>query len=236
LCGEECKPKDSKNPRRWVVVRKCTTVGRGSNITFKQQLRNLCDERQDQWANEVMARVSVVIDLHAVDAQYHVPCYERFRVVPVTCPFIIAPVEDALRSVRSTMAKNATENWTTSELYSMYLAASGTVSRRQLVSTITAYFGDELLMLHIEGCDSVVGFKDSLGQFIKIIKTSKSQGDDDALEKLVMEIRSVVMATPRPGDYNLGAYIHHKIIERIRATLLKLVSSLVSGVTSPRHH
>jgi hypothetical protein len=219
-----------------MMVRKCTTVGRGNNITFKQQLENLCDERQDQSANEVMTRVSGVIDLHAADAQYHVPYYKMFCVVPVTRPSIMAPVEEALRSVLSTMAENATEDWTKSELYSLYLAASGTVSRRQLVSTITAYFGDELLMLHIEGCDSVVGFKDSLGQFIKIIKTSKSQGDDDALEKLVMEIRSVVMATPRPGDYNLGAYIHHKIIERTRATLLKLVSSLVSGVTSPRHH
>jgi len=218
-----------------VEVRQCKTVDRGSAITFKQQLENLCDERQDQWANEVTARLSGVIDLPAADAQYHVHCYNRFRVVPVNHPSIMAPVEEALRSLVSKMAENATETWMTSELYSMYLAASGTVSRRQFVSSVTAHFGDELLVLHIEGCDSVVGFKASLGKFIKIVKISKSKGDDDELEKLVRKIRSEVMATPRPGDYNLSAYARRKVIESTSVTLLKLVSSLVSGgaITKP---
>ena len=44
-------------------------------------------------------------------------------------------------------------------------------------------------MLHIEGCDSVVGFKASLGKVIKIVKISQSMGDDDELEKLVRKIR-----------------------------------------------
>ena len=55
---------------------------------------------------------------------------------------------------------------------------------------VTAHFGDELLVLHIEGCDSVVGFKASLGKVIKIVKISQSMGDDDELEKLVRKIRS----------------------------------------------
>ena len=42
-------------------------------------------------------------------------------------------------------------------------------------------------MLHIEGCDSVVGFKASLGKVIKIVKISQSMGDDDELEKLSEE-------------------------------------------------
>lgn len=41
LCGEECKPKDSKNPHSWVQVRQCTTVDRPGNITFQQQLENM---------------------------------------------------------------------------------------------------------------------------------------------------------------------------------------------------
>ena len=129
LCGNVCKMKDSKNPHRWVDVRPCKTVNRGSAITFKQQLENICDEREDQWGNEVAARLSGVIDLHAADAQYHVPCYNRFRVVSVTRPSITEPLEEALRSVLSMMAENAIGSWTTSELYVMYLAASGTVSR-----------------------------------------------------------------------------------------------------------
>ena len=137
-------------------------MNRGSAITCKQQLENLCDEREDLLGNEVAARLSGVIDLHAGDAQCHVPCYNRFRIAYVTRPSITEPLEEALSSVLSMMAENATESWTTSELYVMYVAASGTGSRRQFVSNVTAHFGDELLVLHIESCDSVVGFKASL--------------------------------------------------------------------------
>ena len=64
-------------------------------------------------------------------------------------------------------------------------AASGTVSRRQFMSSITIYFGDKLLLLHIEGYESVVGFKASHGQFIKIAKKNNSYSEDDELENLV---------------------------------------------------
>ena len=83
-------------------------------------------------------------------------------------------------------------------------------------------------MLHIEGCDSVLGFKASLGQFIKIVKIRQSNGgdDDEGLQKLVMKIRDEVMATPRT---DLSAYVRHRIIESTSATLLALMSSLISG-------
>ena len=77
-----------------------------------------CDEREDLWGNEVTARLSGVIDLHAADAQNHVPSYNRFRIV----------LEEAVMSVLSIMAANESESWTTSELYVMYIAASDTVS------------------------------------------------------------------------------------------------------------
>ena len=125
-----------------------------------------------------------------------------------------------------------TETWTTSELYSTYLAALGTVSRRQFVSSITTYFGDKLLLFHIEGCESVVGFKASLGQFIKIAKKNNSNSDDDELEKLV---RKFVARSGQQLGYNLSDCARHKVIESTSATLLKLVSSLVSGgaITKP---
>jgi len=54
---------------------------------------------------------------------------------------------------------------------------------RLYVSNLTSsYFGDTLIVLHIEGCKSVVRFKDRLGQFIKIAK--KTSNDDDELEKI----------------------------------------------------
>ena len=52
--------------------------------------------------NEVAATLSGVIDLHAADAQYHVPCHNH--------PSITETLEEALRSVLSMMAENATES------------------------------------------------------------------------------------------------------------------------------
>ena len=229
FCGCECKGRDSKNPNRWVRVRQCRTVERVSSLTFKQQMEKLCDERQDQWANEVAARLSGAIDLHAADAQYHVPCYNSFRVVAVTHPPTKEPEEEALRLVISTMAENVTETWTTSEVYSMYNAASGTLSKKQFVSSVTEHFGDELLMFHIEGCESVFGFKANLGKLFKIVKMNKSKNNDDELEKLMRKIRREVIEKPRPEDYNLDAFARHKIIESTSSTLLNLVSCLISG-------
>ena len=82
-------------------------------------MENLCDEREDLWGNEVTSSISGVIDLHAADAQYHVPSYNRFRIISVTRPSITEPLDEALRSVLLIMAENATESWTTSELYVM---------------------------------------------------------------------------------------------------------------------
>ena len=193
-------------------VKQCKTVDRDSAITFKQQLENLCDERQDQWANEVAVRLSGLIDLHAADAQYHVHCYNIFHKVPVTLTPIMVSEEKALSSIISMMAENIT-------------SASGTLSRKQVVSNVMAHFSVKLLMFHIEGCDSVVGFNANLGKFIKIVKINKRKGDNDEIEKPVRNIQSEVMATPRPADYDLNAFTRHKVIESTSATLLKLVSS-----------
>ena len=116
------------------------------------------------------------------------------------------------------------------------LAASVTVSRRQFVSNATAHFGDELLVLQIEGCDSVVGFKASLRKVIKIVKISQGMGDDDELEKLVRQIRKELMAKPRNVVYALSDCVRHKVIESTSATLVRLVSSAYLEVRSLSRH
>ena len=99
------------------------------------------------------------------------------------------------------------QSWT---LYVIYVAASGTVSRQQFVSYVTAHFGDELLVLHMEGCDSVFGFKASLGKVIKIVKISQSMDDDDELETLVrIESTSVTLLRPAASYLEAQSLSHH---------------------------
>ncbi|KAL8589375.1 hypothetical protein ACOMHN_021527 [Nucella lapillus] len=51
ICGDVCVPKDNKHPQRWVPVRQCRTVDRGVGVlTFKEQLDDICEERDDGWS------------------------------------------------------------------------------------------------------------------------------------------------------------------------------------------
>lgn len=127
------------------------------------------------------------------------------------------------------------ETLTTSELSSMYLAASGTVSRRQFISTATTSFGEKMLVLHVEGCKSTVGFYDNFRQFLKIVKISTNQDDDDNTEKLVRKIKKEVMAKCRPQDYNLDDFVHYKVFESTSETLLKFLA-LYQEAQSLNHH
>ena len=120
------------------------------------------------------------------------------------------------------------ETWTASELYCKYLSASGTVSRRQFLSNIKAQFGADLLFLHIEGCESILGFESSFGKYIKVTKKKESYVDDNEIDKIVRRIQNEVMTKPRCEHYQLGDFVQSKLIESTSSTLLALVSALVS--------
>ena len=77
------------------------------------------------------------------------------------------------------MTDNMSETWTASELYSKYLSASGTVSMRQFISNIKAQCGADILFLHIEDCESILGFESSLWKYIKVTQKKESNGDDN---------------------------------------------------------
>ena len=62
LCGNVCKMNDSNNPHRWVQFRQCKTVNRGSAITFKQQLENLCDEITETLEEALRSVLSIVAE------------------------------------------------------------------------------------------------------------------------------------------------------------------------------
>ena len=81
FCGLECNiVKDKKHPHRWRKASLCRTADRGSGKeTFKDAVMDICAQRGDNWANQVLVRVQgAVSDLHAADARYHHDCMARF--------------------------------------------------------------------------------------------------------------------------------------------------------------
>ena len=61
----------------------CRTANRGEDNTFKQGILDVCDQQNDEQAQQVRLRVQgAVSNLHAADAQYHKDCEAIFMSPP----------------------------------------------------------------------------------------------------------------------------------------------------------
>ncbi|KAL8585526.1 hypothetical protein ACOMHN_051411 [Nucella lapillus] len=97
-----------------------------------------------------------------------------------------------------------------------------------MIANVTRYFGEEVLVMHVEGCESILGMRASIGRMVKLVK-SRDDEDGDELTKLVRKIQKEALAAPRPSDYHMSSFEYTKIIESTSPTLLRLISSLVSA-------
>ena len=203
--------------------------------TFKDVILSKCDERQDEWAKVVQLRVNGVVDLPAADALYHVKCYNLFRKVPndlrgnVTCK----PVDDSLATVVSKMNADNLATWTVSELHTVYLANLGKLQKKQMCN-LCDYFGDDLLVIQVEGCSAIVGFRNHVGKMLKLVNKTETPREYDDVDKLVRRVQAEVKDLPLPRNYDLGSFRHDRLVQDTSPALLRLISSLVSrdeGVT-----
>ena len=81
FCGQFCEVVcDPKNPSRWNKAFLCRTAERGTGqVSFKDVLLQVCDQRGDEEANSVRIRVQgSPSDLHASEARYHDTCRKTF--------------------------------------------------------------------------------------------------------------------------------------------------------------
>ena len=67
-----------------------------------------------------------------------------------------------------------------------------------MISNITKHVGTEVITMHIEGCESVLGMRSSVGSMVKLVKTMGGDWDDE-LDKLVRQIQTESMVTPKPA-------------------------------------
>ena len=130
-----------------------------------------------------------------------------------------------MRAIVDNMNENNTSTWKTSDLYELYISASGTLSKKHMICNINKYVGTEVIIMHIEWCESVLG---SVGSMVKLVKTMGGDGDDE-LDKLVRHLQTESLASPRPRDYELHNFQYTKVIESTSPTLLGLIPCLVSG-------
>ena len=122
------------------------------------------------------------------------------------------------------MYAKRTVSHTSGELYDNYCSAGGQLTKNKMLANLCDYFGDNIVVLYIEGCASIVGFRDVVGKTVKMVKYDGV--GDESVETVVCRVKAEVLALPRSNDYDLSQF--EKTVANTSPTLLALVSQLVS--------
>ena len=145
----------------------------------------MCGHRNDLQADDVRLRVQGAdSDLHAVDEQYHLDCYNAFmspRSIQAshnTSKTSTDVVDTAFLQVVEEMEREKGHIWNSVKLLDIYTSFGGDrLSRRHLVDCVTKYF--DLIMLSGNGYASLFVFKGHA--LINILKAVEDT-DDETVE------------------------------------------------------
>ncbi len=224
--------------------------------SFQQAMLEIADQRHDDIAQRLKYRLRNVIDLPAADAQYHKRCYDHFTYVPThsTLSTVSEDVyEDVLSEVMIHMHNDRSRLWNSIELHELYIQFGGDLGRKALLSNLMNCLGNDGVIIRIDGCASVIGFRKTVGNTLKMVKAGDSDRIDDVVEVTVTVVFNpwslYVPVSPHhqfdhfmrqvrtetrdveynSANYDLSIFTKAKTIESTSPTLLKLVAELVSN-------
>ena len=229
FCGQECLPLDPKHPERWDRVVKCMTNERPGATSFKQAILEIADQRNDDVARRLKYHLRNVIDLPAADAQYHKRCYDNFKYVPFHTRLSTVSedvYEDALNKVLIHMHNDKSRLWNSIELHELYVQCGGDLGGKAMLSNLMNCLGNDGVIIRIDGCASVIGFRETVGNMLNMVKTDDSDRVDDVVRQVRAEARDIEYSS---ANYDLSVFTKAKTIESTSPTLLKLVAELVSN-------
>ena len=58
--------------------------------------------------------------------------------------------------------------WTSTELHDKYMSYGGQLTLKQMFTKLVTYLGGDVVVLNIEGCASIVGFREFVGKMLKV--------------------------------------------------------------------
>ena len=122
FCNEKCAPVNTRHPERWDRVRQCHTCERPGMPSFRDTIVEMAKQGNDELGRRVLQNIGEENDLPALDAQYHVRCYNLF--IPVNQNVDVSPdnvVDDAaLKSCIDVMYADQNRLYSHIDLYDIY--------------------------------------------------------------------------------------------------------------------
>ena len=185
--------------------KKSRSVYRVTLLDVQDVVRRVCEERADDWAEEVRARILQVHDLPAADAIYHQSCSSNFRTkkqIPSTFSFeqpstkkqeIGRPQDEAtdkaFSDVISYLQENEEDQLTISDLvvkmqeYVDTDSNEAAYSNRYMKTKIEEYFGDDVIITNMHGKANIVTLRRTASSILHDFHLQQKSNLDPEQEK-----------------------------------------------------
>ena len=233
FCGEECLSIDVRHPDRWDRVRECMTTERFDREhnplpTMKDMLLDVAEQRNDEVARRIKLHLPFVSDLPAAECKYHVRCYNSFMKVPKYADLPTGSAdESALKELIEYMNRDRSRMWNSVELHSLYSDLGGKHHRRDMFSKLTDCMSKDIIVVRVDGCASIVGFRETVAKSLKVVTIDDI--DERSIASVVRQIKHEARVVKyNSANYDLSEFTQENTIKATSPSLLQLVSELVS--------
>ena len=212
----------------WDKVIQCERNGVKNSPSFKVSVLQNCDNRNYAWSRKVGMCCHGVHDLAAAEAQFHIRCYDEFRKIPMIADQTSMVDDEAMQVIFYEMySKRKLCTLTSIELHDIYAGHGGQLTRKQMFEKLVTHLADDVVVLSIEGCASIVGFREFVGKILKVSKVDVvDEEKEDAIVRTIITEAHQLKSNNK--TYDLGDFTHAKTKENTSATLLRFVTKLIS--------
>ena len=80
-------------------------------------------------------------------------------------------LDAGLKKVIETMQNDVSTTWTIIKLFEVYISHGGSHTQATMFNHVSAYFYDDITVIHIEGCETIVGFTQHISRTLKMVKS-----------------------------------------------------------------
>ena len=167
LCGETCSLKsDPRNPSRWRAAYLCKTASRGTGLSFKDSILEVCGRWKDAWANQVeVALQGAISDLPTAEARYHNGCRKNFMLFKIKEANTYASTKDTdltFEKLVEDIISNKPNIWTSSEVHENYLLHGGKGCRIAVFAKLQKHFDDKYVVFSAPGLSILLVLHDTV--------------------------------------------------------------------------
>ena len=215
LCGQVAK-KDKKRSADIHIVR---------SMDFQNNIMDICKERNDSWALDILGRIESVNDLHAADAIYHQSCSINFRTmrrVPQIfstsdedsskrSPGRPAYADDFFKNIVSFVENNPDEQVIVTSLVRKMreLCGDRAYTPKFMSKRLKDHFKDDIVIFERPGTAGVITLRKAVKTILKdFYQRPKSSLDDDKIEIIQCAaklIKSEISSLEVDKEYYLSA-------------------------------